>query len=83
MIGKKEGLTVEQLIDLVKADAIEYAVENGLKGKLRASITVNEFGFKVEVSSDNGTSACCSYRRDGIRSMYELTKGAKGMAYGC
>lgn len=78
-----EGMTVEQLIEMVKADAIEYAIENGLKGKLRATIEVQSWGFKVDVESDNGESACCSYQANGMRSMYEKTKSMVGGHYGC
>lgn len=78
-----EGMTVEQLIEMVKADAIEYAAQEGLKGTLRASIEVASFGFKVEVQSDNGDSASCTYQRNGMRSMYELTRSKVGGHYGC
>jgi hypothetical protein len=75
--GEREGLTVEQLVEMVKADAIEWSAENGLKGTLRTQLAVTEFGFRVEVDSDTGKSSVCIYQRDGSRSMYEVTKGGQ------
>ena len=72
--GRKEGLTVNQLIEMIKADAIEWAAES-MKGRLKASLEVTDFGFRVSVESDAGAVASCTYRSNGMRSMYELTKG--------
>lgn len=66
------------LTETVKADAIEWSKENGLKGNLRSNVYVTDIGFRVEVESDNGSSSICTYRSNGTRSMYELAKG-RGM----
>lgn len=78
-----EGKTVEQLVEMIRLDAIEHAADNGLKGKLKATLEVTDFGFRVMVESSDGSSACCTYQRDGMRSMYELTKAKVGGHYGC
>ena len=66
---------MEQLLEMVRLDAIEWARESGVRGRLKGTIGVTDFGFRVNVESDDGSVASCTYRSNGMRSMYELTKG--------
>jgi hypothetical protein len=65
-----------EILDRIRANAVDWSIENGLKAPVDAqNIIVTDFGFKVTTVERLGKRmATCTYLCDGTRSMYELDK---------
>jgi hypothetical protein len=70
------GLNDNPSFEWISNDAIDYAVENGLKMPLSAKVSAAYYGYSVEVTELAGKfrSSNIRYTRQGKRQMYEMVR---------